>query len=129
MDTVQTHDVSRPDSGHLLALGYLQVGTGALTVTMSVMALWVALFVSSELFNPARAFDHSTAFFDRILAAYVLLQLTFGWVAGGLQFASGCCCMKSRHTRLVWIASVVNLVNIPHGAIAGIFTLLLGRRR
>jgi len=129
MDTVQNHDGARSDAGHLLALGYLQVGTGALTVTMSLMALFVAVFVSSELFNPARAFDHSTTFFDRILAAYVLLQLTFGWVAGGLQFAAGCCCMKSRPTRLVWVSCVVNLINIPHGAIAGIVTLILGRQR
>lgn len=128
METEPRHDDSRADPGHLLALGYLQVGTGALTVTMSLMALFVAVFVSSELFHPARAFDHSTSFFDRILAAYVLLQLSFGWIAGGLQLASGCCCMKSRPTRLVWISSVVNLINIPHGALAGIFTMLGIRR-
>ena len=129
MDTVQPREVARPDAGHLLALGYLQVGTGALTVTMSLMALFVAVFVSSELFNPARAFDHSTELLDRLLAAYVLLQLTFGWVAGGLQFAAGYCCMKSKPTRLVWVSCVVNLINIPHGALAGIFTMLGVRRR
>ncbi len=124
MDTVQGDEVSRPDAGHLAALGYLQVGTGGLTITMSVMALLQALLGHHELFNPARAFDHSTDLFDRAIAAYVLLQLTLGWVAGGLQLAAGIQCMRANPSRLVWIASFVSLVNFPHGTIAAFFTLL-----
>ncbi|MBL9202449.1 MAG: hypothetical protein JNL39_18205 [Opitutaceae bacterium] len=124
MDTVHDSEVSRPDAGHLAALGYLQVGTGVLTVTMSLMALVQVLLGHHELFNPARAFDHSTDLFDRAIAAYVLLQLTLGWVAGGLQLAAGVHCMRGNRSRLVWVASVVSLVNFPHGTIAAIFTLL-----
>ncbi len=124
MDTVRGQDDTRPDAGNLTALGYLQIGTGALTVTMSLMALMQALFGHHELFNPARAFDHSTDLFDRAIAAYVLLQLTLGWVAGGLQIAAGISCMRGHPARLVWIASFVSLVNFPHGTLAAFFTLL-----
>lgn len=128
MDTVHEREVSRPDAGHLAALGYLQVGTGALTVTMSLMALVQVLLGHHELFNPARAFDHSTHLFDRAIAAYVLLQLTLGWIAGGLQLAAGIHCMRAKPSRLVWIASLVSLVNFPHGTLAAFFTLMAVRR-
>lgn len=124
MDTVHEHPVSRPDAGHLAALGYLQIGTGVLTITMSLMALVQVVLGHHELFNPARAFDHSTDLFDRAIAAYVLLQLTLGWVAGGLQLAAGLHCMRANPSRLVWVASIVSLANFPHGTIAAIFTLL-----
>lgn len=124
MDTVHGRELSRPDAGHLAALGYLQVGTGVLTITMSLMALAQVMLGHHELFNPARAFDHSTDLFDRAIAAYVLLQLTVGWVAGGLQLAAGIHCMRGNASRLVWIASFVSLANFPHGTIAAIFTLL-----
>ncbi len=95
-----------------------------LTVTMSLMALLQAIIGHSELLNPMRAFDHAADLLDRAIAAYVLLQLTLGWVAGALQIAAGRHCMRGNASRLVWIASWVSLVNFPHGTIAAIFTLL-----
>lgn len=91
---------------------------------MSLMALTQVLAGHHQLFNPARAFDHATDLLERAIAAYVLLQLTLGWVAGGLQLAAGICCMRGQATRLVWIAAVVSLANFPHGTLAAIFTLL-----
>ncbi len=128
MDTVRGQDDTRPDAGNLAALGYLQVGTGALTVMMSLMALMQALVGHHELLHPARAFDHSTDLFDRAIAAYVLLQLTLGWLAGGLQIAAGIACTRGKPSRLVWIASFVSLANFPHGTLAAFFTLLALRR-
>jgi hypothetical protein len=108
----------------LAALGYLQIGTGVLTVTMSLMALTLVFAGHHQLLNPARAFDHSTDLLERAIAAYVLLQLSVGWIAGGLQLAAGVCCLRAQTSRLVWIAAVVSLANFPHGTLAAIFTLL-----
>jgi hypothetical protein len=128
MADVRAPALSSPAEGQLIALGYLQIGTGTLTVMMSLLALSQLLFGSLDMLNPARAFAHSTDFFDRAIAAYVVLQLTVGWIAGGLQLAAGRCCLRGRGSRLVALASVVSLVNFPHGTVAAILMLwALGR--
>jgi hypothetical protein len=120
--------LSRPSDGTLAVLGYLQIGTGVLSLTMSLMALFQAMFSHAEMLNPAAIVGSSADVMDRAIAAYVALQLTLGWVAGGLQLAAGMCCLRSRHPRLVWAASVVSLANFPHGTMAAIL-MLLGLRR
>lgn len=128
MDDVRAHPLPRPGEGYLAALGYLQIGTGALTLTMSLLAFTQALLGQAEVFNPATIFASSSDLFDRAIATYVALQLTLGWVAGGLQLAAGMCCLRGSHPRLVWIASLVSLGNFPHGTVAAILMLLSLRR-
>lgn len=128
MDDVRAHPLPRPGEGYLAALGYLQIGTGALTLTMSLLAFTQALFGQAEVFNPATIFASSSDPFDRAIATYVALQLTVGWVAGGLQLAAGICCLRASHPRLVWLASVVSLGNFPHGTVAALLMLLSLRR-
>ncbi len=128
MDDVRAHALSRPGEGYLAALGYLQIGTGILTLTMSLMALFQAVFSHAEMLNPATIFASSPDLIDRAIATYVAMQLTFGWVAGGLQLAAGLSCLRSRHPRFVWVASLVSLGNFPHGTMAAIL-MLLGLRR
>jgi hypothetical protein len=128
MEDVRPPALASPAEGQLIALGYLQIGTGTLTVMMSLLALSQLLFGSLEMLNPARAFTHSADFFDRAIATYVVLQLTVGWIAGGLQLAAGRCCLRGRGSRLVALASVVSLINFPHGTVAAILMLwALGR--
>jgi hypothetical protein len=128
MEDVGSTAHSSPAEGQLIALGYLQIGTGTLTVMMSLLALSQVLFGSLDMLSPARAFAHSADLFDRAIATYVVLQLTVGWVAGGLQLAAGRCCLRGRGPRLVRLASVVSLVNFPHGTVAAILMLCaLGR--
>lgn len=123
MHEVRAHTFSRPGDGYLAALGYLQIGTGVLSLTMSLMALTQAMLSHSEFLNPATAFSHSSNPIDRVIAAYVILQLTFGWLAGSLQVAAGISCLRSRRPRLVLAASVLSLANFPHGTLAAILTL------
>jgi len=128
MDDVRAHPIPRPGEGTLAALGYLQIGTGVLTLTMSLFAFSQAMFGYAEVLNPATIFASSSGLIDRAIATYVALQLTLGWLAGGLQLAAGLCCLRSSHPRLVWLASLVSLGNFPHGTLAAILVLLSLRR-
>jgi hypothetical protein len=128
MDDVRAQTLSRPGDGYVAALGYLQIGSGVLSLTMSLMALVQALFSHSELFHPTTALGLSSELLDNAITAYVLLQLSLGWVAGGLQLAAGYCCLHSRRARLVWVASLISLANFPHGTMSAIL-MLLGLRR
>lgn len=123
MDQTHAPSVSPRGDGYLSALGYLQIGTGSLTLVMSLMALSYWLLGSGELLNLSNAFDLDTHLIDQAIAAYVSLQLTLGWLAGGLQLASGICCLQGRRPRLVWFASVISLANFPHGTMAAILML------
>ncbi len=128
MDDVRAHPLPRPGEGYLAALGYLQIGTGALTLTMSLLAFSQAMFGAAEVLSPTMIFASSADVIDRAIATYVALQLTLGWVAGGLQLAAGLWCLRGSHPRLVWLASVVSLGNFPHGTVAAILMLLSMRR-
>ena len=59
MDDVRAQTLSRPGDGYLAALGYLQIGTGSLSLMMSLMLFFQAMFSHSEMLNPAIAFDSS----------------------------------------------------------------------
>ena len=128
MDDVRAETFSRPGDGYLAALGYLQIGAGCLSLTMSLMLFFQAIFSHSELLNPAIAFEAGSSLIDRAIATYVSLQLSLGWLAGALQLAAGLCSLRGRHPRLVWFASLVSLANFPHGSMAAIL-VLLGLRR
>lgn len=106
-----------------MALGYLQIGTGTLTLVMSLMAFTQAMLSHAELLDPVNVFGLSSGFLNQSIAAYVSLQLSFGWIAGALQLAAGICCLSGRSPRLVTGASVVSLCNFPHGTMAAILTL------
>ncbi len=129
MDDVSAPTFSRPGEGYLTALGYLQIGTGSLSLLMSLMLFFQAMFSHSELLNPVVAFDSSFDLLDRAIATYVSLQLSIGWIAGALQLAAGICCLHGRHLRLVGVASLVSLANFPHGTMAAILMVLALRRR
>ena len=128
MDHDRAQNCSRPGEGYLAALGYLQIGTGSLSLLMSLMLFFQMMFSESALLNPSTAFDSSSDLLDRLIATYVSLQLSIGWLAGGLQLASGICCLQARHPRFVLAASLVNIANFPHGTMAGILMLLALRR-
>lgn len=128
MDDVRAQTFSRPGEGFLAALGYLQIGTGVLSLTMSLMFFFQALFSHSELLNPALAFDSSSELIDRAIATYVSLQLTIGWLAGTLQLLAGVCCLRGRRPRFVGAAALVSLANFPHGTMAAILMLISLRR-
>lgn len=128
MDDIRVPELEQSGAGQLTALGYLQIGTGSLTVLMSLMALTQTMAGPSGLFDPAKLFSYSSDFFDRLIAAYVLLQLTLGWVAGGLQLVAGVCCLRGRRPRLIGLASVVSLINFPHGTVAALLMLHSLRR-
>lgn len=123
MDDVHPASLPRTGDGYLAALGYLQIGAGAFTILMSLMALAPGLLGNAELFDPVKVFGQSTGFFGRAIAAYVSLQLGFGWLAGVLQLAAGICCLHGRRPGLVGTASVVSLLNFPHGTMAAILML------
>lgn len=128
MDDVQSQQLSRNGDGYLAALGYLQIGAGSLSLLMSLMLFFQATFSHSELLALATVFDSSFDLLDRAIAIYVALQLSIGWVAGGLQLAAGICCLRRRNPRLVWAASLISLANFPHGTIAAIVMILALRR-
>jgi hypothetical protein len=123
MDEIHAHSVSEPGDGYLAALGYLQIGTGSLTLVMSLMAFSQWLLGNAELLDPTKVFGLANGFIDRAIAAYVSLQLSLGWAAGALQLAAGICCLRGRRPRLVWMASFVSLANFPHGTMAAILML------
>ena len=128
MDHVHPQSASRGDDGYLSALAYLQIAAGTLSLTMSLMFIFQALFIHTPLLNPALAFSSTADLLDRAIATYVSLQLTIGWLAGALQLAAGYCCLKARHCRLVYAASLVSLANFPHGTMSAILTLTALRR-
>lgn len=123
MDDVHPHPVARSGDGSLTALGYLQIGTGTLTIVMSLMAFAQAMLNHAELLDPMRVFGLSTGFLNQSIATYVSLQLSLGWIAGALQLAAGICCLHDRRPRFVTAASVVSLCNFPHGTMAAILML------
>jgi hypothetical protein len=128
MDNVQSQPLSRHGDGYLDALGYLQIGAGSLSVLMSLMLCFQALFSHAELRSLASVFSSSLDLIDRAIAIYVALQLSIGWAAGGLQFAAGICCLRGTNLRLVWAASLISLANFPHGTIAAVAMIWALRR-
>lgn len=128
MDQSTPQSAVRGGDGYLAALAYLQIGTGILSLTMSLMFLFQGLFVDSALLHPSIAFSTSGDLLDRLIAGYVSLQLSVGWVAGSLQLAAGICCLQARRGRFVCAAALVSLANFPHGTMAAILTLT-GLRR
>jgi hypothetical protein len=128
MDHVHPQSASRGDDGYLSALGYLQIAAGTLSLTMSLMFIFQALFVHTPLLNPALAFSSTADLLDRAIATYVSLQLTIGWLAGSLQLAAGYYCLKASRPRFVATASFVSLANFPHGTMSAILTLTALRR-
>lgn len=128
MDDVPASELEQSGEGQLTALGYLQIGTGSLTVLMSLLAVAPVMMGSSGLFDPVKMFSYASGPLDRLIAGYVLLQLTLGWVAGGLQLAAGSYCLRGKRPRLVGFASLVSLINFPHGTVAAIL-MLHGLRR
>ena len=123
MDDVHPHSASRTDTDYSTALGYLQIGTGSLTLLMSFMALCQWALGHDEMLNLGEVFGLSSGLLDRAISAYVSLQLSLGWIAGGLQLAAGVCCLSGRRQRFVGVASLVSLLNFPHGTMAAILTL------
>lgn len=123
MDHAHQPPATPRSDDYLSALGYLQIGTGSLTLVMSLMALSHWLLGNAELFSLSNVLGLENPFIDQAIAAYVWLQLTLGWVAGGLQLAAGISCLHGRRSRLVWLASVVSLANFPHGTMAAILML------
>lgn len=128
MDNVHTQAASRGNDGYLAALAYLQIAAGALSLTMSLMFIFQAIFIHTPLLDPALAFSSTANLLDRAIATYVSLQLTIGWVAGSLQLAAGYFCLKARRCQLVHVASLVSLANFPHGTMSSILTLTALRR-
>jgi hypothetical protein len=123
MDDVDPHSASRTDTDYSTALGYLQIGTGSLTLLMSFMAFCQWALGHGEMLNLGEVFGLSSGLLDRAISAYVSLQLSLGWIAGGLQLAAGACCLSGRRQRFVGVASLVSLLNFPHGTMAAILTL------
>ncbi len=128
MDHVHPQSASRADDGYLSALGYLQIAAGTLSLTMSLMFIFQALFIHTPLLDPALAFSSTANLLDRAIATYVSLQLTIGWLAGSLQLAAGYCCLKASRPRFVAAASFVSLANFPHGTMSALLTLTALRR-
>ncbi len=128
MENVRAPELEKSGEGQLIALGYLQIGTGSLTVLMSLLAAAPIMMGSSGLFDPVKMFSYASGPIDRLIAGYVLLQLTLGWVAGGLQLAAGNCCQRGKRPRLVGFASLVSLINFPHGTVAAVLMLFALRR-
>lgn len=128
MDHVHPQSASRGDDGYLAALAYLQIGSGILSLTMSLMFIFQALVIHTPLLDPALAFSSTANLLDRAIATYVSLQLTIGWVAGSLQLAAGYFCLKASRSRFVHAASLVSLANFPHGTMSAILTLTALRR-
>jgi len=128
MHDVPSQGSLRLGDGYQAALGLLQIGTGTLSLLMSLMLYAQAILGHSELLHPINGLSSSNDLFDRLIATYVLVQLTFGWIAGALQLTSGICCLRSRHPRLVCAASLVNLANFPHGMMSGMLMLVALRR-
>jgi len=50
-----------------------------------------------------------------LLAVYLALQVSVGWVMGLLLVASGTCCLRRKARSFVSAASIVNLLHFPHG--------------
>jgi hypothetical protein len=122
-DDASSASVSQPGEDSLTALGYLQVGAGSLTIAMSLMALCPILLGHGELLDPTKVFGFASGFLDRAIATYVSLQLSVGWIAGTLQLIAGIGCLHGKITRLTAVASVVSLINVPHGAITAVLML------
>lgn len=125
---VRDRTFSRPGEGFLAALGYLQIGTGGLSLTMSLMALCQVLAGHSDVLNPALALGSHAAFLDTAIGAYVSFQLSIGWIAGALQLIAGWCCVSGRAPRFVAVANFVSLANFPHGTVAAVLVVLSLRR-
>lgn len=123
MHDAPAHPAAHAGEGSLTALGYLQIGTGALTLMMSLMAGTQWLLGNADLLDPAKIFGLANGLLDQAIAAYVSLQLSLGWIAGALQLVAGICCLNGRRPRFVTAASIVSLANFPHGTMAAILML------
>lgn len=66
--------------------------------------------------------------FQGFFSTIIAVQAGWGVVAGMATLAAGLCLRRRRGRAVIYVASVLNLLNIPLGTALGIFTfLVLGR--
>ena len=109
--------------GYLYFVAWLQIVTGTLTTLFSALGVFHGLVNDSSLLNPLNAGGESPGFWLRLISAYVVFQMTYGWIFGLLHVASGVFCFGARGRGFVIFANVVNLLSFPHGTTVAFLTL------
>lgn len=109
--------------GYLYFVAWLQIVTGTLTTLFSAFGVFQGLVNDSALLNPLNAGGQTHGFWLRLISAYVVFQMTYGWIFGLLHLASGAACFGARWRGFVIFANAVNLLNFPHGTTVAFLTL------
>lgn len=117
----------RRGAGYLYFVGVLQILAGSLGVLFSLFGLINSAATGAggvldpervaDLFA-GRGFENLTS----LLVGFISFQTRFGWAFGLLLIVSGLCCLKQRGRGLVWLSTLVNLVNVPHGTTVALMT-------
>lgn len=118
----------RRGEGYLYFMAYLQILAGVLSLLFSVFAIARAVSAGDlnmlNLTATTAGYDGSSpGFLETLLAGYMVVQLTFGWLMGLALIGSAICCLKHTGRRFIVIASVLNLFNFPHGTTVAIMML------
>lgn len=115
--------ISHRGEGYLMFAGYLQVAVGVLSVLFSLMALVPQASGSASLLQhviSGQAFGGPAA---SLIGGYLAFQISFGWLMGLHMIVSGVCCLRHRAKSFVAAASMVNMINFPHGTTAALVML------
>jgi len=121
-------------TGYLYFIGFLQILTGVLGVLFSIFGLLNSEAVGAGgVLDPQQVAESFSGRFEgliSLLVGFISFQTRYGWALGLLLIASGLCCLKRRGRVLVWVSTLVNLFNVPHGTTAALMTWHgLNRRR
>ena len=116
----QTDDSFRLGAGYLYFMGVLQIIAGGLNLAFSAFSFALADDLgAADLFTPGRVVD---AFVQRGIGwpdwvvSFMAVQVVYGWIFGLLMIVAGICCLRRRARRFVWVSTIANLFNMPHGA-------------
>lgn len=68
------------------------------------------------------------AMFDGLFTVIIAVQIGWGLLAGVATLAAGLCLRRRRGRAVIYVASVLNILNIPLGTALGVFTfIVIGR--
>ena len=108
-------------------MAYLQFAAAVFSVVFSLLGIAQGVATDPALLNPftvAEIFRGANpGVLGRLVASFMVFQMTCGWLMGLLLIVGGVCCLKRRGRRFVAVSAIVNLINFPHGTTVAIMVL------
>ncbi|MDF1814301.1 MAG: hypothetical protein P1V20_19000 [Verrucomicrobiales bacterium] len=120
--TATTQNFKRGE-GYLFFSGWLQIATGILSIIFSGLGLFLIPGVTMGAAFDFTETHYLNSFAGKVINYFMIWQIALGWLTGLIMVVSGWLCLRMKGREFVKWASVVNLLNFPHGTTVAIMTL------